>query len=81
MYYIPGNFRVAKFLRKWEFSIISRKIFSQNNDPCGQHKRCGMAILSQNSISRQSKICENKATQKFPSIRYIPLRDGVPIIC
>ena len=65
MYYIPGNFHVAKSLRKWQFSIISQKnIFT--NDPCGQHKRCGMAILSQNLISRLSKICENKATQNFP---------------
>ena len=43
------------------------------NDPRGQHKRCSMAILSQNLILQLSKIHEiheNKATQKFPGIRY-----------
>ena len=39
----------------------------------GQHKRCGLAILSRNLISQLSKIREireNKVTQKFPSIQY-----------
>ena len=41
------------------------------NDPRGQNKRCGMAILSQNLILRLSeiyKVRENKAMGKFPSI-------------
>ena len=41
------------------------------NDPRGQHKRCGMAILSQNLILQLSeiyKVRENKAMGKFPSI-------------
>ena len=63
----------AKFLQKinGDFNNFVKKIFM--NDPRGQHKRYSMAILLQNLISQLSEIREireNKATQKFPSIRY-----------
>ena len=52
-------------------NIFVKSIFA--NDPHVQYKRCGMAILLRNLISRLSKfreIRENLATQKFPGIRY-----------
>ena len=63
IYRILGNFSVAKFRKNDDFNNFA-------NDPRGQHKRCGMAILTQNLILRLSKICENKAMRKFPSIWY-----------
>ena len=61
IYSILGNFSIAKFHKNDDFN-------NSANDPRGQHKRCGMAILTQNLILRLSKICENKAMRKFPSI-------------
>ena len=64
-------FASLHFCENGDFNIIVKNIFT--NDPRGQHKRCGMAILLQNLIlqlSKIPKICENKATQKFPSIWY-----------
>ena len=63
IYRILENSSVAKFRKNDDFN-------NSANDPRGQHKRCGMAILTQNLILRLSKICEYKAMRKFPSIWY-----------
>ena len=55
------------FYENGNFNNFVKNIFA--NDPRGQHKKCGMAILSQNFISQLSKIRENKATRKFPGIQ------------
>ena len=58
-----GNFCIAKFHENGGFNNFAENIFA--NDPCGQHKRCGTAILSRNLILRLSKIRkihENKVT-------------------
>ena len=52
------------FYENGNFNNFVKNIFA--NDQRGQHKRCGMAILSQNLISQLSKIRENKATRNFP---------------
>ena len=57
------------FRENGNFNNFTKNIFA--NDPRGQHKRCGMAILLRNLISRLSKSHENKATRKFPGIRYL----------
>ena len=56
------------FHENGDFNNFTKIIFA-----CGQHKRCGMAILLQNLISGLSKIRknrENKVIRKFASIRY-----------
>ena len=52
IYCIPGNFR-----ENGDFNNFAKNIFV--NEPYEQHKRCGMAILSQNLISQLSKTLKN----------------------
>ena len=61
----------GKFWRRknGNFNNFAKNIFV--DDLYGQHKRCGMATLLRNLISRLSKIHEireNKAMQKFTGI-------------
>ena len=44
-----GKFSHHKFSQNGNFNNFVKNIFA--NDPCGQHKRRGMAVLSQNLIS------------------------------
>ena len=62
-YCILGIFALLNFHENGDFNNFAENIFA--NDPCGQHKRCGTAILSRNLILRLSKIRkihENKVT-------------------
>ena len=60
---------LLNFHENGDFNNFTKIIFA-----CGQHKRCGMAILLQNLISGLSKIRknqENKVIRKFASIQYL----------
>ena len=57
---------IPNFCKNGDFNNFTKNIFT--NDLHGQHKRCVMAIPG-DLISQLSKIRENKATQKFPSIQ------------
>ena len=72
------------FHKNGNFTNFAKNIFA--NDPCGQHKRCGMAILLRNLVLRLSKIheiCKIKQHENFPvydnlttsilSSRFVPI--------